>query len=59
MTIALTNVNKRIDDIAKNQDNFKDKNENENSVNGDMIIFDYEATIDGKNFEGGEGKKHR
>ena len=54
--ITTSNVNKRIDDIAKNQDNFKDKNENENSVNGDMIIFDYEATIDGKNFEGGEGK---
>jgi len=47
---------KRIDDIAKNQNNFKDKNENEIAENGDLIVFDYNATIDNKNFEGGEGK---
>jgi len=49
-------IKKRIDDIAKNQNNFKDKNENETAQNGDLIIFDYNATIDDKNFEGGEGK---
>ena len=49
-------VKKRIDDIAKNQDNFKEKNENESSKEGDLIVFDYEATIENKNFEGGEGK---
>ena len=47
---------KRIDDIAKNQNNFKDKNENEIANNGDLIVFDYNATIENKNFEGGEGK---
>ena len=47
---------KRIDDIAKNQNNFKDKNENEVAKNGDLIVFNYEATIENKNFEGGEGK---
>ena len=47
---------KRINDISKNQNNFKDKNENEISENGDMVVFDYKATIDNKNFEGGEGK---
>jgi len=47
---------KRIDDIAKNQNNFKDKNENEVASNGDLVIFDYNATIENKNFEGGEGK---
>ena len=53
----LKNENKkRIDDIAKNQNNFKDKKENETAQNGDLVIFDYKATIDGKNFEGGEGK---
>lgn len=47
---------KRIDDIAKSQNNFKDKNENAVAQNGDMIVFDYDATIENKNFEGGEGK---
>ena len=49
-------VNKRIDDIAKNQDSFKDKKEKESAVNGDLVVFDYEATIEDKSFEGGEGK---
>ena len=48
--------NKRIDDIAKNQNNFKDKNENEIAKDGDLVAFDYEATVENKNFEGGEGK---
>ena len=47
---------KRIDDIAKNQNNFKDKNENETAENGDLVAFDYEATIENKSFEGGQGK---
>jgi len=47
---------KRIDDIAKNQNNFKDKNENEKAENGDMVAFDYKATIENKKFEDGEGK---
>ena len=47
---------KRIDDIAKNQNNFKDKSENEIAENGDLVAFDYNATIENKNFEGGEGK---
>jgi len=49
-------IEKRIDDIAKNQNNFKDKNENEIAENGDLIVFDYNATIANKNFDGGEGK---
>ena len=49
-------IEKRIDDIAKNQNNFKDKNENENAKNGDLVAFDYDATIENKSFEGGQGK---
>jgi len=49
-------VKKRIDDIAKNQDNFKDKSEKETAAKGDLIVFDYEATIENKSFEGGQGK---
>jgi len=47
---------KGIDDIAKNQSNFKDKSENEIAENGDLVVFDYNATVDNKKFEGGEGK---
>ena len=47
---------KRINDIAKNQNNFKDKNEKEIAKNGDLVAFDYDATIENKSFEGGKGK---
>ena len=47
---------KKIDDIAKNQNDFKDKSENAIAKNGDLVIFDYNATIENKNFEGGSGK---
>ena len=49
-------IDKRIDEIAKGQQNFENKKENEKSEKGDMIIFDYKAKIDGKDFEGNEGK---
>jgi len=32
------------------------KNETESAVNGDLVAFDYNATIENKNFEGGQGK---
>ncbi len=49
-------IKKRIDEIAKSQQNFSDKKEIEKSEKGDMVVFDYTAKIDGKNFDGGEGK---
>ena len=49
-------VKKRIDDIAKNQRNFIDRKEDDPSQNGDMVVFNYKATIENKSFEGGEGK---
>jgi len=49
-------VKKRINEIAKSQQNFSDKLEHEKAEKGDMVVFDYEAKIDGKNFEGGTGK---
>jgi trigger factor len=55
--IKTTNIDidKRIKDIAKNQNNFKDKKNEEIAAQGDLVIFDYKATIDGKDFKGGEG----
>ena len=49
-------VEKRLTDIAKNQQNFEDKNSSDVSAKGDLIIFDYKATVDGKEFEGNTGK---
>ena len=46
----------RIKEIAKNQNNFVPKKDNEKSTDGDLVAFDYKATIDGKDFTGGEGK---
>ena len=46
----------RIEEIAKNHNNFKDKNENDTAMKGDLVVFDYEATIDNKSFDGGTGK---
>ena len=47
---------KRIEQIAKNQNNFKDAENNYNSKNGDLVVFDYKGTVDGKDFKGNEGK---
>ena len=49
-------INKKIKEIVKNQNNFKDKKEGETARQGDLVIFDYKATVEGKDFEGGEGK---
>ena len=49
-------VKKRIDEIAKSQQSYADKLDAELAKNGDMVVFDYEAKIDGKNFDGGDGK---
>tara|TARA_Y100000590_G_scaffold371974_1_gene434730 strand:- start:347 stop:1720 length:1374 start_codon:yes stop_codon:yes gene_type:complete len=47
-------VEKKVVEISKNQNSFKDSNEG--AKIGDSVLFDYKATIDGKTFEGGEGK---
>ena len=47
---------KRIKEIAKSQNNFKDVDDNVKAENGNLVIFDYKATINEKDFSGGEGK---
>ena len=49
-------TDKRIEQIAKTQNNFKDADENYSSKNKDLVIFDYKATVEGKDFKGNEGK---
>ena len=55
VTIDKKEIDKRIEEIAKNQKNFKE-NEKATAKNGDLVSFDYKATVDGKNFKGNEGK---
>ena len=49
-------TDKRINEIAKNQPNFKDSSQDSKAKDGDLVIFDYTATVDDKPFKGGEGK---
>ena len=49
-------TDKRIEQIAKTQNNFKDAEVNYASKNEDLVIFDYKASVDGKDFKGNEGK---
>ena len=49
-------TDKRIKEIAKNQNNFKEVDVSIKAEEGDLVIFDYKATINGKDFAGGEGK---
>ena len=54
--IDQTETDKRIKEIAKNQPSFKDAAENVKAKEGDLVVFDYNATVDEKSFKGGEGK---
>ena len=49
-------TDKRIKEIAKNQPNFKDVSPDTKAKEGDLVTLDYKATVDGKEFKGGEGK---
>jgi trigger factor len=54
--IEASETDKRIKEIAKSQNNFTDVAEEEKAVDGNSVVFDYKATIEGKNFTGSEGK---
>ncbi len=47
---------KRIKEIAKNTPSFKDAPPETKAKEGDLVTFDYKATVDEKLFKGGEGK---
>ncbi len=49
-------TDKRIEQIAKTQNNFKGAEENYASKDKDLVVFDYKATVDGKDFKGNQGK---
>ena len=41
---------------TKSQNNFADVSDDTKAAEGNSVVFDYKATIEGKNFTGGEGK---
>ena len=49
-------TDKRIKEIAKNQPNFKDTKPDTKAKQGDLVVLDYKATVDGKEFKGNQGK---
>ena len=49
-------INNRIKEIAKSQKNFIEVDPSKVANEGDLISFDYKATVDGNQFEGNEGK---
>ena len=49
-------TDKRIQEIAKTQPNFKDAPNETKALEKDLVVFDYSATVDGKSFKGGDGK---
>ena len=49
-------TDKRIKEIAKNQPSFKDATAETKAKDGDLVVFDYTATVDEKPFKGSEGK---
>ena len=49
-------IDKKIHEIADQNKQFEEKKNDENSILGDQVTFDYSATINGKKFDGGEGK---
>ena len=49
-------TDERIAQIAKSQNNFKDADQNHKSVEGNLVVFDYKATSNEKEFKGNEGK---
>ena len=48
-------TDKRIDQRAKTQNNFKDAADDYKSKEGDLVVFDYKASVDGKDFKGNTG----
>ena len=54
--IGDSETDKRIKEIAKNQKSFVEVDPAKVAKEGDLVVFDYKATVDGKEFKGNEGK---
>ena len=49
-------INNTLNDIAKKHERFAPLTKKRSSLDGDLVLFDYEGKIDNKKFENGSGK---
>ena len=49
-------IEKKLKEISDQNKQFEEKKESEKAINGDQVIFDYSASVDGNKFDGSEGK---
>ena len=54
--IDASETEKRLKEIAKNQPNFIEGKPETKATEGDLVVLDYNATVDDKTFKGSEGK---
>jgi trigger factor len=57
LKIEKKDLDDRINLLAEGQKKYVNKKEGETSVKGDLVVFDFEATVNGKAFEGNKGEK--
>ena len=57
LRIEKKDLDDRINLLAEGQKKYVNKKEGETSVKGDLVVFDFEATVNGKAFEGNKGEK--
>ncbi len=49
-------INEKLNEMASQNKQFKEKKVDEKAKIGDQVVFDYSATVDGNKFEGSDGK---
>jgi len=57
LKIEKKDLDDRINLLAEGQKKYVNKKEDETSIKGDLVVFDFEATVNGKAFEGNKGEK--
>ena len=56
LNIREKDINNTLNDIAKKHERFVPLTKKRSSLDGDLVLFDYEGKIDNKKFENGSGK---
>ena len=56
LNIREEDINNTLNDIAKKHERFAPLTKKRSSLDGDLVLFDYEGKIDNKKFENGSGK---
>ena len=50
-------LDERLNQLAESSKKYKDKESSQSAKINDLVIFNYEATVDGKTFDGNKGEK--